>query len=272
LVASFPLSERRGLLARPTAVVALALLAIVVLVAEPDFSSAATALAVAIAALAGGGVASRRLAPAALVMLVALAIGASRFGYVGGRVHGFLAPERDRRGKGFEVLQLGKVNASLTTRGVGLGKGNARRHLSSPGSDYAFAVASEELGRRGGIGIVAAWTAIAAAAVLAARSARRDPALRAAALGAGAALLAPAALHLAVCRGMVPIVGVSMPFLSYDPALAVASGAEVGLVIAVVLGSTPDRRGRAAPTGAGADAAALTAAEAGSTTPSEAAS
>lgn len=272
LVASSRGGERRGLLARPTAVVALALLAIVVLVAEPDFSSAATALAVAIAALAGGGVASRRLAPAALVMLVALAIGASRFGYVGGRVHGFLAPERDRRGKGFEVLQLGKVNASLTTRGVGLGKGNARRHLSSPGSDYAFAVASEELGRRGGIGIVTAWTAIAAAAVLAARSARRDPALRAAALGAGAALLAPAALHLAVCRGMVPIVGVSMPFLSYDPALAVASGAEVGLVIAVVLGSTPDRRGRAAPTGASADAAALTAAEADSTTPTEAAS
>ena len=125
------------------------------LVAEPDFSSAATALAVAIAALAGGGVASRRLAPAALIMLVALAIGASRFGYVGGRVHGFLAPERDRRGKGFEVLQLGKVNATLTTGGVGLGKGNARRHLSSPGSDYAFAVASEELGRRGGLGIVA---------------------------------------------------------------------------------------------------------------------
>ena len=93
LVASSRRGERRGLLARPSAVVALALLAIVVLVAEPDFSSAATALAVAIAALAGGGVASRRLAPAALVMLVALAIGASRFGYVGGRVHGFLAPD-----------------------------------------------------------------------------------------------------------------------------------------------------------------------------------
>ncbi len=74
LVASSRGTGRRGLLTRPTAVVALALLPIVVLVAEPDFSSAATALAVAIAALAGGGVASRRLAPAALIMLVALAI------------------------------------------------------------------------------------------------------------------------------------------------------------------------------------------------------
>jgi cell division protein FtsW len=245
LVAASRAGERRGFLTRPGVVVALALLAILILVAEPDFSSAATALAVAVAALAGGGVASRRLAPAALLLLLALGLGASRFGYVGGRVHGFLAPERDRRGKGFEVLQLARLNGTLTNRGAGLGKGTARRHLSSPASDYAFAVVSDELGRRGALGVVAAWTAIGAGAVLAARAARREPEFRAAALGATAALLTPAALHLAVCRGVVPIVGVSMPFLSYDPALTVASGAEIGILLAVALGAAPDRRGRA---------------------------
>jgi cell division protein FtsW len=246
LVAASRAGDRpTGILTRPTAVVALTLVAILVLVAEPDFSSAATALAVAVAALAGGGVASRRLAPAALLLLLALGLGASRFGYVGGRVHGFLAPERDRRGKGFEVLQLARLNATLTNRGTGLGKGTARRHLSSPASDYALAVVSDELGRGGALAVVVAWVAIGAGAALAARAARREPDFRAAALGATAALFTPAALHLAVCRGVVPIVGVSMPFLSYDPALTVASGAEIGLLVAVALGAAPDRRGLA---------------------------
>jgi cell division protein FtsW (lipid II flippase) len=47
--------------------------------------------------------------------------------------------------------------------------------------------------------------------------------------------VAPAALHIAVCQGWVPIIGVSMPLLSYDPAAAVAAGAEFGLLAAVAL-------------------------------------
>jgi cell division protein FtsW len=230
------------------AAIALTLAAVLVLVAEPDFSSAAVALLVAFAALAGGGVAGRRLAPAAVLLLLALGVGASRFGYVGGRVHGFFAPEQDRRGKGFEVLQLARTNAALTTRGVGLGKGAARRHLSSPASDYAFAVVSEETGRLGALGVVACWLAVAAGAVLAARGARPDPTRQAAALAAGTALLAPTALHLAVCRGLVPIVGVSMPFLSYDPALTVASGAELGLLAAIAAAAGSAARLDAPPT------------------------
>ena len=215
---------------RPLAL-ALALLAVLVLVAEPDFSAAAVALCVTFAALAGGGVAGRRLVPAAVVLLIALALGASRFGYVGDRVHGFLSPESDRRGNGFEVLALARAKANGGGRAAwASGAAAARRHLSSPASDYVFAVVNEELGRRGAWACVAAWVAIA-------RRARRWPRdrraatrrLRGAAPACAAALLAPAALHIAVCRGWMPIIGVTMPFLSYDPALAVASGGEIGV-------------------------------------------
>jgi cell division protein FtsW (lipid II flippase) len=65
--------------------------------------------------------------------------------------------------------------------------------------------------------------------------ARRDPAARSLCAGLGAALGAPAALHVAVCRGWLPIIGVTMPFVSYDPALTLASGAELGLLAAIVL-------------------------------------
>jgi len=225
------------LASRPLALV-LALLAVLVLVAQPDFSAAAVVLCVAFAALVASGVAGRRLAPAVAVLLVALALGASRVGYVGGRIQGFVSPERDRRGHGFEVLTLARAKASGAAGAVGLGHGVARRHLSSPASDYVFAIVAEELGWPGAWAVIGAWAAITAGAVLAAR-ATADGRRRAVAAACTAALLAPAALHIAVCRGWTPIVGVTMPFLSYDPALTVASGGEIGALVAVALAAPP---------------------------------
>ena len=219
---------------RPLAL-ALALVAVLVLVAQPDGSAAAVALGVTFAALAGAGVAGRRLVPAAAVLSLALVLGASRFGYVGGRIHGFLSPQSDRRGHGFEVLALARANANAASGAAGLGQGSARRHLSSPASDYVFAIVNEELGAGGAWAVVAAWAAVAAGAALAAGSAAGDERRRGAAAACAAALLAPATLHIAVCRGWVPIVGVTMPFLSYDPALTVASGGEIGVLVAIAL-------------------------------------
>jgi cell division protein FtsW (lipid II flippase) len=217
-----------------TLAIGLGVLAVLTFVAQPDFSAAAIAAVAMVVALAGSGVDWRRLVPAAAAALIVLGLLASRFGYVGGRVSGFLAPQADRRGKGYEVITLARTQAGATRTGVGLGHGRARHRLSSPGSDYVFAVVTEEMGRLAAGAVVAAWLAIGAGALLAARG-TRDPRLRAAALGAGAASLAPAALHVAVCLGLVPIIGVSMPLVSYDPIATIATGAELGLVAAVGL-------------------------------------
>jgi cell division protein FtsW len=241
LVARWGISTGRQASSRQRWAVGLSLAAVLALVLEPDFSAAAIALAVAFAALAGGGMSGRRLLPAALLLLVALSVGALRFGYVDNRIRGFLAPESDRHGKGFEVLALARANAAGAEHGAGLGRGTARRHLSSPASDYAFAVVAEELGRPGAIGVVIAWLAIGAGVASAAGVAGGDLSRRATAVGIGTALLAPAALHVAVCRGWLPIIGVSMPFLSYDPTLTVASGGGLGLLVAVALGGRDER-------------------------------
>jgi cell division protein FtsW len=225
---------------RRSLAIAMGGIAVLVFVAEPDFSAAAITALVVLVGLAGAGFGGRRLVPAAAATALVLALLASRFGYVNSRVSGFLAPETDRRGKGYEVLALARAQAAATPTGVGLGHGVARRRLSSPGSDYVFAVVTEEMGGLAAGAVVAAWAAIGAGALLAAR-ATSEPRLRAAALGAGAAALAPAALHMAVCRGWVPIIGVSMPLLSYDPAAAVAAGAELGVIAAVALAPREDR-------------------------------
>ncbi len=222
----------------PRFVLALAMtfVAVLTLIVQPDFSAAGVTILVALVALAGVGVGGRWLIPASAALALGLGLVASQFRYVGGRWHGFLAPLADRRGKGFEVLALARARAAAGAGavGVGLGHGSTRRTLSSPESDYVFAVIGEELGKIAAAAVVAAWVCIGAAAVLAARRApdRRQAAL---ALAAGTALLAPAALHIAVCVGAVPIIGVSMPLCSYDPAAVLAAGAEIGLIAAVAL-------------------------------------
>jgi cell division protein FtsW len=233
LMAAWAAGSDRG---RRSFAVGLGVLGVLMLVAEPDFSAAAVTAFVMLVAFAGAGVGGRRLVPAAAAAVLLLGVVASRFGYVNHRVSGFLAPEADRRGKGYEVLALARAQTAATRTGVGLGRGLARRRLSSPGSDYVFAVVNEELGRVAAGAVAAAWVSIAAGTLLAARG-TRDPHHRAAALGAGAAALAPAALHIAVCQGWVPIIGVSMPLVSYDPAATLATGAEIGLIAAVALAS-----------------------------------
>lgn len=224
---------------RRAGALALAAGVILLLVAEPDFSAALVAGLAVVAALAGLGLGGRRLGPAALVVALVLAVVASRFGYVSGRMRGFFAPERHARGSGYEVLALERSAAATTATGAGLGHGQARRRLSSPGSDYVYAVIREELGDLGGGAVLGAWALVACAAALASRG-KADRRMRALALGSGMALVAPAALHMAVCTGLLPIIGVSMPLVSYDPAATMAAGAEIG-ILASLLGARRDR-------------------------------
>ena len=213
---------------------AMAVAALLALVIEPDFSAAGIAGAVGLAALAGLGFRGRRLLPAAAALVLALVLIASQFAYVSGRLRGFLAPERDRHGKGFEVLAIARATAVATPGGAGLGHGEARHRLSSPGSDYVFAIVTEEMGKTVARGVVLAWLAIAAAAALVARG-LGDRRMRALALSSALAMVAPAALHIAVCTGLVPIIGVTMPLVSYDPAATLAAGAAIGLIASIAL-------------------------------------
>jgi cell division protein FtsW len=221
-------------MARLVLALSLAFVALLALVVEPDFSAAAIAGAVGLAALAGLGFRGRRLVPAAAALVLALMLVASQFAYVSGRLRGFIAPERDRHGKGFEVLAIARAAATATPSGAGLGHGEARHRLSSPGSDYVFAIVTEEMGKTVARGVVLAWLAIAVGAVLAARD-LGDRRMRALALSSGLAMVAPAALHIAVCTGLVPIIGVTMPLVSYDPAATLAAGVEIGLIASIAL-------------------------------------
>jgi cell division protein FtsW len=219
---------------------AMAFVAVLTLIVHPDFSAAGVTILVALVALAGLGVGGRWLIPAAAGLAVALGFVAAQFRYVGGRWQGFMAPLADRRGKGFEVLALARARAAAGGggAGVGLGHGSTRRYLSSPESDYVFAVIVEELGKLAAVLVVVAWVCIGIGAVLAARQAS-DRRLTAVSLAAGMALLAPAALHIAVCVGLVPIIGVTMPLVSYDPTAVLMAGAEIGIIVAVARTGAP---------------------------------
>ena len=192
--------------ARPTvlAVLALALAfaALLVLVAQPDFSAAAVALCVTFAALAGAAFAGRRLVPRrpcccwrwpwarhASATSAAAFTASSR-------------PRATSAGKGFEVLALARAKANAPTARRAWDRAARAATCRRRAATTSSRVVNEELGA-GPRAVVGAWAAVAAGAALAARAPAetRPPRRRGACT---AALLAPAALHIAVCRGWIP--------------------------------------------------------------------
>jgi cell division protein FtsW (lipid II flippase) len=176
---------------------------------------------------------------AAVVVLIALALGASRFGMSAIASTATCHPESDRRGHGFEVLALARAKASGAAGPAGLGHGAARRHLSSPASDYVFAVVNEELGRRGAWAVVGRGSPSPRARCCPHGPREATHACVASRRPCAAACWRPCgAAHRRVPR-VDAITGVTMPFLSYDPALAVASGGEIGVLVAIALAGDP---------------------------------
>ena len=157
---------------------AAALLAVLALVLEPDFSRGGDrARRVALPRLAGGGVEGAGSSPRPGSCSSRSASGRRASEHVDSRIRRLSPRERPPRQGDSRCWRSRTPTRPAAAGGAGLGHGSARHRLSSPASDYAFAVVGEELGPRGALGVVAGWLAIGAGVVLAARApaARRDP-------------------------------------------------------------------------------------------------
>ncbi len=194
-------------------------------------------LAVAFAALAGGGVAGRRLLPAAGLLLSRSASAPPASATSTTASAAFSHPRAIAAARASRCWRSRAPTRPAPRTASASGTAGAPPPVVARPGLRPGAVVNEEMGPAAAR-VVAAWLAIGAGVVLAARR-RRPPRSRRARAGGRArpALAAPAALHIAVCRGWLPIIGVTMPLVSYDPALTLAAGAELGLVAAVALAS-----------------------------------
>ena len=150
------------------------------------------------------------------------------------RIFNFLDPERDPQGTGWNILQsqIAVGSGGLFGKGWGHGTQAHLNFLPEHTTDFIFAVLSEEFGWIGVCTLLALYLFIVGRCLWIAASARETYAR----LLAGALAMTffvYAMVNGGMVSGLLPVVGVPMPLLSYGGTSAVSLLAGFGIVMSV---------------------------------------
>jgi rod shape determining protein RodA len=208
---------------------------VMLVVRQPDLGTAVLVFAggFAVVFLAGvhwayfatGGVAALASVPLAWQMLR---------DYQKERVLTFLDPERDPLGAGYHILQskIAVGSGGLAGKGLGSGTQSQLNFLPEKHTDFIFTTLAEELGLIGASGLLALYAALLCFGIVAALRCRsRFGRLMAA--GITFTFFLYVFINVAMVTGLVPVVGVPLPLVSYGGTAMLTLMAGLGLVINV---------------------------------------
>ncbi|MGH9183066.1 MAG: putative lipid II flippase FtsW [Acidimicrobiales bacterium] len=225
------LMDRSQLTLRPVVVVVG--LTGMLLMLQPDLGTAIVMGAIAFWVLFVAGVPMLRLAGALALASAGSAAFALAEPYRRARLLAFLHPTSDPLNTGYNIIQslTGVASGGLT--GIGLGESRAKwGFLPNAHTDFIFAILSEELGLVGALVVVALLCTLG---VLGVRVALRAPDRLGTLLAAGitAWILTQALVNVGGVVGVLPITGLTLPFISFGGSSLVVTMAATGILINV---------------------------------------
>lgn len=230
------LGGRRDRIATPA--VALPLFAVTLVLAglvvrEPDLGTAIVIVAIAMSMYFVAGARVKVFgALAALVAVVVLAVAIEQ-PYRLQRITTFLDPWRDPRGDGFQTIQSLYGLALGGLFGEGLGAGREKfGFLPAPYTDSIFAVLGDELGLAGTLAVIVLFFVLAYRGVAIALRAR-DATGALLAAGITTWLVFQAWVNMAVVASLVPMTGITLPFISYGGSSLCVGLIAVGILLNV---------------------------------------
>lgn len=206
---------------------------LLVMVGEKDLGSSLLFFALFVVLL---WVATER--PSYLIMsLVMFAGGAtlafSRFGHVRDRVDVWLHPFDDPLGDGFQVTQsaFAFADGGLTGTGLGVGSPNTE-NIPAVETDFIFAIIGEELGLLGSTAILISFMLMIGGGLRIAITAER-PFDKLLAAGLTTLLGFQAFIIMAGVTRLLPLTGVTLPFVSYGGSSLLANWVLLALLLRI---------------------------------------
>ena len=201
------------------------------LIAEPHFSATIIVLAIGAAMLFLGGARLGWFAGGGALLAGGAAAAVAAVPYVADRVASFLDPFSDLTGDGWQVVQSLYAIGSGGLAGLGLGQSRQKYlYLPEEHNDFIFSVVCEELGFIGAALILVLFAMlIIRGYTLAMHAADRYGFLVTA--GITTMLALQVILNVAVCTGLAPCTGISLPFFSYGGTALLIQMAEAGIVL-----------------------------------------
>jgi cell division protein FtsW len=211
-------------------VIVLGIIAVVVM-KQPDLGMILVfgALTAAMLFLGGARLSHLALLGAATIPVVTLVIRIAPYRLA--RIVSFLHPEAYSSSSGYQAIQSLVAVGSGGFLGRGLGASRAKLfYLPQAHNDFIFSVTAEELGLLGALLLIGLFAAFTCRAFAIARRAP-DELGRLLAWGIGFSIAFQAFLNLAVALGLVPVTGLTLPFVSNGGSSLLITLAMVGVLL-----------------------------------------
>jgi cell division protein FtsW len=200
---------------------------------QPDLGGSIVLGAIVFAVLFVAGVPLLRLTGVLGVGGAAALLLALSAPYRRARVLSFLNPSQDPGGTGYQLNQSLNGLASGGWFGTGLGESASKYgYLPNAHTDFIFAIIGEELGLLGAMLVVGLFLGFA---VLGVKAALRAPDLFGTLIAAGvtAWILAQALVNIGGVIGLMPITGLTLPFVSFGGSSLLVTMAATGVLVNV---------------------------------------
>jgi cell division protein FtsW len=228
----------------PLAPVLLLVAGIVIL--QHDLGTTIVICGTAFVMVFAAGVRGRHLTVATLAGLAAGAYLVLGTAYRRTRFLGFLHPQADPRGAGFQLTQGLISLGSGGWFGVGLGASRGKwQTVPNAHTDFIFAILGEEMGFIGELVVLACFVTLIFAGV---RIALRAPDVFGRLLAAGitAWIGIQAIVNLGAVTGLLPITGVPLPLVSFGGSALIVMLAAIGVLASIARAGGASGRGKAA--------------------------
>lgn len=205
-------------------------LVVIPVLLEPDLGTAATMAVVASSMVFAAGARLRHLAVLPPVGLAVMALSVLTNSYQRVRLVAFLTGDPDAANTGYQAAQAQIALGSGGTTGRGLGLGTQKFLLPVPDSDSVFAVLGEEFGLIGTALLLTMFLALFVRGIQVA-AASEDVLGRVLAVGVVTQLTFQAFVNMAVVTALVPVTGITLPFISRGGSSLLASLILMGILL-----------------------------------------
>ncbi len=216
-------------------------LVVIPVLLEPDLGTAATMAVVALSMVFAAGARLRHLAVFPFAGLAIMTLSVMAHSYQRVRLVAFLTRDPDAANTGYQAAQAQIAMGSGGTTGRGLGLGTQKFLLPVPDSDSVFAVLGEEFGLIGTALLLAMFLALFVRGIQIA-AAREDVLGRVLAVGIVTQLTFQAFVNMAVVTALIPVTGITLPFISRGGSSLLASLVLMGILLNIARHTALRRR------------------------------
>jgi len=217
-----------------------ALVLIVLVLMQPDFGSALLLFLLWSGMVIVSGFKKKYFLIIAMVLMFTFASGWFFFfkDYQKQRLITFLNPTANALNEGYNITQamIAVGSGSLTGRGIGFGSQSQLKFLPESQNDFIFAVISEELGFVGVFLVITFFGIIFFRLIRAVKRIDDDFGVYFL-LGACILLFIEMFINIGMNIGIMPVVGISLPFLSYGGSSIIASMLIIGICESIIIRS-----------------------------------